>query len=413
MSEIKPFRAYRPRKDRVTDVASPPYDVLNSEEARKMAGDNPHTFLHVVKPEIDLEPGIDLYDDRVYARGAENLDRMMAEGVLIQEDTPALYVYQQIMGGHTQAGVVAGASVEEYEKDLIKKHEHTRPDKEDDRTRHVDTLNANTGPVFLTYRARPDIDALVDETRKGEALYDFEAADGIRHTVWSVTDEAMIGKFKDAFAAVPASYVADGHHRSASAARVGKERRDKNPGHTGDEVYNHFLAVFFPHDQLMILDYNRVVKDLNGLEPDAFLAAVEKSFDVAEAPAPKPDRSTTFGMYLGGKWYRLSAKPGTYPAGDPVKSLDVSILQENLISPVLGIEDPRRDKRIDFVGGIRGTEELERRVNEGWAVAFAMVPTNIEQLLSVADAGTVMPPKSTWFEPKLRSGLIVRSLAKE
>ncbi len=413
MSEIKPFRAFRPRKDLVTDVASPPYDVLNSEEARKMTGDNPHTFLHVVKPEIDLEPGIDLYDDRVYARGAENLKRMMAEGVLIQEDAPALYVYQQIMGGHTQTGVVAGASVQEYENDLIKKHEYTRPDKEDDRTRHVDTLNANTGPVFLTYHARPEIDALVEEVRKGEALYDFEAADGIRHTVWSVTDEAMIGNFKNAFAAVPASYVADGHHRSASAARVGKERRTKNPDHTGDEVYNHFLAVFFPHDQLKILDYNRVVKDLNGLEPDAFLAAVKKSFDVAEAPAPKPDRPTTFGMYLGGKWYRLSAKSGTYPVDDPVKSLDVSILQENLIAPILDIEDPRRDKRIDFVGGIRGTEELERRVNEGWAVAFAMVPTNIEQLLSVADAGTVMPPKSTWFEPKLRSGLIVRSLAEE
>jgi len=412
MSEIKPFRAFRPRPDLVTEVASPPYDVLNSAEARIAAEGNPHTFLHVVKPEIDLEPGMDIYDDRIYAKGSENLKRMMNEGVLIQEETPALYVYQQVMDDHVQTGVVAGASVKEYEDDLVKKHEYTRPDKENDRTRHVDILNANTGPVFLTYHARADINAIVDEVKQDDPLYDFTASDDIRHTVWNVTDEETIGKLVAAFKQVPASYVADGHHRSASAARVGRERREKNPDHRGDEVYNHFLAVFFPHDQLKILDYNRVILDLNNLTPEAFLAAVEKSFDVVETTTAKPDRPTTFGMFLGGKWYRLTARTGTYPADDPVKSLDVSILQENLIAPVLGIENPRTDKRIDFVGGIRGTEELERRVKEGCAVAFALYPTTIEQLMSVADAGTVMPPKSTWFEPKLRSGLLVRSLAE-
>jgi len=415
MSDIRPFRAHRPRPDRVTQVASPPYDVLNSEEARTMAEGNPVSFLHVVKPEIDLDRDIDLYDDRVYAKGAENLRRLIEEGVLVREEKPAFYVYQQIMGDHKQAGVVAGASVEEYENDLVKKHEFTRPDKENDRTRHVAELNANTGPVFLTYRAREDIDRLVDQIRENEPLYDFEADDGIRHTVWAVTEDSLIRQLTERFAEVPCSYVADGHHRSASAARVGKERREANPNHGGDETYNHFLAVFFPENQLKILDYNRVVKDLNGRTPEQFLEEVKKSFDVTAAPAgqPKPTEPTTFGMFLEGRWHRLTAKPGTFPAGDPVKSLDVSILQDNLIAPVLGIEDPRRDTRIDFVGGIRGTAELEKRVKEGAAVAFALFPTNIHQLMSVADAGQVMPPKSTWFEPKLRSGLLVRSLADD
>jgi uncharacterized protein (DUF1015 family) len=414
MSEIKPFQAYRPRPDLVTQVASPPYDVLSSDEARDMARGNAVSFLHVVKPEIDLDPTIDLYDDRVYATGAENLKRFIAEGVFVREEAPALYVYQQIMDGHCQAGVVAGASVAEYEADLIKKHEFTRRDKEDDRTRHVKELNANTGPVFLTYRAEAAIDALVDEVRAGTPIYDFTAPDGIQHTVWAVTDAARVQRFQDAFARVPCSYVADGHHRSASAARVGAERKKANPNHTGQEIYNHFLAVFFPADQLKIMDYNRVVQDLNGLTPDAFLKAAEKNFEVQEAPAGerKPTEPTTFGMFLNGTWYRLRARPGTYPADDPVKSLDVSILQENLIAPVLDIEDPRASKRIDFVGGIRGMDELEKRVKAGWAVAFAFYPTDINQLMGVADAGKVMPPKSTWFEPKLRSGLLVRSLAE-
>ncbi|MBN2491347.1 MAG: DUF1015 domain-containing protein [Planctomycetes bacterium] len=416
MSDIKPFRAYRPRPDLVQQVACPPYDVLSSEEARRMAAGNPVSFLHVNKPEIDLDPAIDLHDDRVYLKGAENLRRFIAEEVLIREAAPAFYVYQQIMGEHRQAGIVAGASVEEYETDLIRKHEFTRRDKEDDRTRHTDELNANAGPVFLTYRPLPEIDALVDEVRLEPALYDFTADDGIRHTVWAVIDPATIAGIAAAFARIPCCYVADGHHRSASAARVGRRRREENPHHTGREVYNYFLAVFFPADQLQIMDYNRVVKDLNGREPAAFLDAVRETFEVvaaADGPPVRPAAPNDFGMFLGNRWYRLTARPGTFPADDPVRRLDVSILQENLIGPVLGIQDPRTDKRIDFVGGIRGLGELERRVREGWAVAFALHPTTIEQLLSVADAGRVMPPKSTWFEPKLRSGILVRSLAED
>ncbi len=413
MSEIKPFRALRPRPDLVEQIASPPYDVLDSAEARAMADGNPHSFLHVTKPEIDLDPGVNLYDDSVYATGAANFRRMVDEGWLVQEAAPALYVYQQDWNGHVQAGIVAGASVEEYENDRIKKHEFTRPDKEDDRTRHVDTVNINAGPVFLTYEARADIDALVNEVRAGKPLYDFTAADGIRHTVWTILDPARIQQLVAMFAEIPATYVADGHHRSASAARVGKQRRDANPSHTGQEVYNHFLAVFFPHDQLKILDYNRVILEWCDADPDELIAEIEERFTVSESAVPAPDRPKMFGMYFRGVWYDLVAKPGTFPEDDPVRSLDVAILQDNVIGPLFGIDDPRTDKRIDFVGGIRGTAELERRVNAGGAVAFALHPTSIDQLMRVADSGEVMPPKSTWFEPKLRSGLLVRSLAEE
>ena len=410
MSQIRPFRAWRPRPELASQVASPPYDVMNSEEARAMAEGNPLSFLHVVKPEIDLDPGVDVHSDAVYAKGAENLRKLMDEGALQREGKPCFYVYQQRMGEHVQAGLVAGASVDEYESGLIKKHEFTRPDKEDDRTRHVNALDANTGPVFLTYAARPEIDALVDEIRARQPEYDFTSEDGIGHTLWVVSDDAEIARLAELFAAVPALYVADGHHRSASATRVRAARRDANPAHTGEEGYNYFLTVIFPDDQMKILAYNRVVRDLNGLGDKELLEKIGERFEIAEAAEAAPEAPQSFGMYLGGKWHRLTAKPGSFPADDPVGSLDCAILQNNLLAPILGIGDPRTDRRIDFVGGIRGTGELEKRCAEGWAVAFALFPTSIHQLMTVADAGVVMPPKSTWFEPKLRSGLIVRPL---
>jgi uncharacterized protein (DUF1015 family) len=409
MAKLKPFRAWRPRPDICAKVASPPYDVLSSAEAREMAADNPLSFLHVVKPEIDLEPGTDVYAPEVYLTGAANLRRLIDDGVLIRENGPALYLYRQRMGDHVQTGLVAGASVDEYEADLIKKHEHTRPLKEDDRTRHIDALDANTGPVFLTYVARPEIDALVERLTVAEPTYDFIAPDGIQHILWVVDGDGDREALVEAFAQVPALYVADGHHRSAAATRIRALRRDAKPDHRGDEPYNYFLSVIFPDNQMMILDYNRVVRDLNGLEPEAFVAALEERFEKEPTEDGRPARRRCFGMYLGGRWYRITAKEGSFPANDPVSSLDVAILQDNLLAPVLGIGDPRSDERIDFVGGIRGLKELERKVDSGeWAVAFALHPTSIDQLFAVADAGLVMPPKSTWFEPKLRSGLIVR-----
>jgi uncharacterized protein (DUF1015 family) len=411
MARIEPFRAWRPRPESAEKVASPPYDVVNTQEAREMAKDNPLSFLHVVKPEIDLAPGTDVYAAEVYAKGAENLQRLVEQGILLREPEPAFYLYRQRMGDHVQTGVVAGASVDEYEADLIKKHENTRRVKEDDRTRHVEALNANTGPVFLTYHARPEIDALVAELTAKAPDYDFTAPDGVQHTLWVVSEAAARNRLREAFEQVPVLYVADGHHRSAAATRVRAQRQAKNPGHTGEEPYNFFLTVIFPHDQMMIMDYNRVVRDLAGMTAETFLEKVQEKFDVSSTSEPGPQTARTFGMYLNGQWRRLTARPGTFPADDPVLSLDVAILQDNLLAPVLGIGDPRSDERIDFVGGIRGLGELERLVDSGdWTVAFAMHPTSIEQLFMVADAGKVMPPKSTWFEPKLRSGLIVRPL---
>jgi len=412
MTRVVPFRALRPPVELAAQVASPPYDVLSSDEAREMAAGNPLSFLHVNKPEIDLDPSVDLYDDEVYAKGAENLRRFVDQGTFIREASPSLYLYRQRMGEHVQTGLVAGASVDEYEADLIKKHEHTRRKKEDDRTRHTDVLDANAGPVFLAYRARPEIDGLVERLTAAQPTYDFVAPDGIGHTVWVIADPGDRDALVAAFADVPEAYVADGHHRSAAAVRLRAQRRAANPQHTGEEPYNFFLAVFFPHDQLKILDYNRVVRDLAGMSPEAFLDRVRERFEVSDETDGHPDRARTFGMYLGGRWYRLTARSGSFPESDPVRGLDVAILQENLLAPLLGIGDPRADERIDFVGGIRGLGELERLVESGgWAVAFALHPTSIDQLFAVADAGTVMPPKSTWFEPKLRSGLIVRPLA--
>ena len=410
MADVRPFRGYRPPAALAAKVAGPPYDVLNSAEARRMAEGNPYTFLHVCKPEIDLPQGVDLYDARVYATGRANLDRFVAEGTLVKDGRPAIYIYRQKMGDHVQTGITALASVDEYDNDKIKKHELTRKDKEDDRTRHVDEQNAHAEPVFLTYRARPDIDAAVARETAKPPVYDFVADDGIGHTVWVVDDPQAVAEIQRGFAAVDVTYVADGHHRSASASRVRALRRSQNPKHDGTEPYNFFMAVFFPHDQLRIMDYNRVVLDLHGLTEEQFLARIGERFDVAPAATPRPEGARRFGMFLGGRWYRLAAKPGTFPADDPVRGLDVSILQENLLHPTLGIEDPRTDKRIDFVGGIRGVGELERRCREDAKVAFLMHPTSVEQLMAIADAGKIMPPKSTWFEPKLRSGLVVRRI---
>ncbi|MBM3316559.1 MAG: DUF1015 domain-containing protein [Candidatus Eisenbacteria bacterium] len=410
MARIQPFRAYRPPRDRAARVAAPPYDVLDTEEARAMAQGNPRSFLHISKPEIGLPADLDPHDPRVYAQGAENLKRFIEEGTLAREAAPAFYIYRQRMGQHTQTGIVAGASVDEYEAGLIKKHEFTRPDKEDDRTRHIDLLDANDEPVFLTYPAQSALRVRIAALQSAEPEYDFTTDDGIAHTLWVVKDPAAMAALTEAFAAVPALYVADGHHRSAAATRVRAARRQANPRHDGSEPYNAFLAVIFPHDEMKIMAYNRVVKDLHGRSPAEFLAALSGAFAISPTTHPEPEALHGFGMLLGERWYRLTAKPGSFPADDPVRSLDAAILQHNCLEPLLGIADPRRDKRIDFVGGIRGTAELERRCREGWAVAFALHPTSIDQLMAVADAGHVMPPKSTWFEPKLRSGLFVRPL---
>ena len=413
MATIRPFRGLRPRKELAEKVASPPYDVLSSNEAREMAKNNPYSFLHINKPEIDLPPETNIYDESVYLKGKENLDRFIKEGILVQDEKPMFYVYRQIMGDHVQIGLVAGASVEEYEKNLIKKHELTRADKEEDRVKHVNTLNAQTGPVFLTYKAKPEIDALINRIIQNPPEYDFTADDGIRHTFWLVDNEQDIGRLQELFKTLDCLYVADGHHRSAAAMRVKQMRQAQNPNHTGNEEYNFFLTVIFPHNQMYIMDYNRVVKDLNGLSKEAFLDKVKEKFEVKEIgpTTEKPKQKHEFVMYLDGKWYRLKAKPGTFDEKDPVAQLDVSILMNNLLVPVLGIGDPRKDKRIDFVGGIRGLEELKRRVDSGeWQVAFGLFPTSIEDLMAIADAGKIMPPKSTWFEPKLRSGLIIHLL---
>jgi len=411
MVRIKPFRGVRPAREMAEKVASFPYDVLNSQEARELASDNPYSFLRVVKPEITLDPSIDLYDDRVYQAGKENLEKLIKEGALVQDDEDHLYVYRQTMGNHVQTGLVGCASADDYNADRIKKHELTRADKEKDRTRHVYTTNANAGPVFLTYKAVNEIDSIIEKVTEGEPEYDFVSDDGIGHTFWVIRDRETIGRLESLFEDMDAVYVADGHHRSASGAKVRDWRKKDNPGHTGEEEYNFFLAVYFPHNQLAIMPYNRVVKDLNGLTESQYLEKVAEKFNVEKNGDKEPGYPTNICMYFKGEWYTLTAKEGSYPKDDPVHSLDVSILQENLLAPVLGIGDPRIDKRIDFIGGIRGTKELERLVDSGkFAVAFSMYPTSIEQLIAIADAGKTMPPKSTWFEPKLRSGLIVHML---
>jgi len=413
MATLRPFKGYRPLPVHAAAVASKPYDVLNSDEARREVQGNPLSFLHVGKPEIDLPPDVHLYDERVYLKGKENLERLIRDGILNEDPAPCLYVYAQTMGEHTQFGIVGCASVREYLDGTIRKHELTRKDKEDDRTKHVKVTNAHSGPIFLTYHAQPAIDAAVRHVCADSPAYDFVAEDGIRHQLWVIAETATIAAITGAFRTVSHLYVADGHHRSAAAARVGKELADNNPHHRGDEEYNFFLAVLFPHNQLRILDYNRVVKDLNGKTAGQVLTEIGKSFDVAPAGGRhKPAQKGEYGMYLQGTWYILRAKVPLMSVPDPVERLDVSILQKHVLTPVLGIDDPRTSKRVDFVGGIRGLEELERRVNSGeMAVAFALHPTSIEELLAIADAGKIMPPKSTWFEPKLRDGVVVHMVS--
>lgn len=413
MATVRPFRGFRPIPKYAARVAAKPYDVLNSDEARAEAAGNPFSFLHVGKPEIDLPVGTHLYDEQVYQKGKENLQKLIADGVLRQDASPSLYLYAQTMDAHTQYGLMACVSVAEYLNGTIRKHELTRKDKEDDRTKHVKVTNAHTGPIFLTYRAQPTIDTKVEQIRGTLPVYDFVAEDGIRHQLWVINDQQTIKEITDAFAAIKNLYVADGHHRSAAAARVGKELAEANPNHRGDEEYNFFLAVLFPHNQLRIMDYNRVVKDLNGNTLEGFMKKVKENFDVkAERSQVRPSAKGELGMYLNKKWYRLKIRPNWLQNPDPVERLDVSILQKHFLTPVLGIDDPRTNKRIDFVGGIRGLGELEKRVNSGeMAVAFALHPTSIDELLAIADAGKIMPPKSTWFEPKLRDGVVVHFLS--
>lgn len=411
MITIMPFEGLRPKKEYAFKVASPPYDVISSKEARIVTKGDEYTFLHVVKPEIDLDEGISLYDEKVYKKGKENLNNLINKRILFQDKKPCFYIYSQKMGKHIQYGLVAGASVEDYNTDRIKKHEYTRKDKEEDRTKHIETLNANTGPVFLTYVDNKNIDRIVNEIVKNEPEYNFTSSDDIKHTFWLVNDENIISEIKNEFSKMKYLYVADGHHRSASASNVAGKRKTANPNHTGKEEYNFFLSVIFPASQMYIMDYNRVVKDLNRKTTEQFIEKIKCDFEIEKTNLKKPKEKHTFGMYLDGDWYQLKAKNDSYNKNDPVKSLDVSILQENILDKILGIKDVRTDERIDFVGGIRGVEELERKVNdEGYKLAFSMFPTSIDDLMKVADSGNVMPPKSTWFEPKLRSGLITHLL---
>jgi len=414
MSLIRPFKAVRPAEGKANLIAALPYDVMNSDEAREMVKGNPLSFLHIDKAEIDLPLGTNLYDEKVYQKAKANLYQLLEEKHYLQDEKPCLYLYQQIMQGRKQTGLVCCASIEEYENNLIKKHEHTRAEKEADRIRHVDTTNAHTGPIFLTYRSLQTIEDRMNEIIRHKPLYDFIAEDQVCHRVWLIDQQNDLDFFVENFHKIPALYIADGHHRAASAVRIGQKRRAANQLHTGQEEYNFFLAVIFPDTQLKIMDYNRILKDLNGLSPDSYLQKIAEKFIIEETTSPEPyhpECPHTFGMYLAGHaWFKLTAKPGSYPENDPVGALDVSILQNNLLAPILAIGDPRTDLRIDFVGGIRGLKELEKRVHSGEAVAFALHPTSIQELMSIADANEVMPPKSTWFEPKLRSGLFVHLL---
>ena len=409
MAIIRPFNALRPQAERAAQVAAVPYDVVNTEEARALAAGNSWSFLHVSRPEIDLPAGTPTYSDQVYAKAASNFEKLTRQCPLEIEETPSLYLYRLIMGHHEQIGVVACCSVDEYDRDIIRKHERTRRDKEDDRTRHIMVLRAQTGPVFLTYRDRPEISSLIADALDGNPpIYDFVANDDIRHTVWRVpTYDPLV----EAFAEVPYLYIADGHHRAASASRARAELKESGFSFIGSEEYNFFQCVLFPDNQLQILPYNRVVRDLNGLSKTEFLARVHESFVVTENAAASPTERSRWGMYLDGRWYGLALPDdATLPSG-VVESLDVSILQDRLLDPILGIKDIRTDKRIDFVGGIRGPEELEKLVVEGKAaIAFSLYPTTIEDLLRVSDAGEIMPPKSTWFEPKLRDGLLIHQI---
>ncbi len=408
MAIVKPFVCIRPEERRAAQVAALPYDVYSRKEAREAVKDRPYSFLRIDRAETQLPEGTDPCDSQVYEKARQLLEQDIAAGVYRTDEGENYYLYELTMDGRSQTGVVACCAIDDYINGVIKKHENTREDKELDRIRHVDVVNAHTGPIFLAYRQNERLKEIVAQEKQKPPLYDFVAEDGIRHRVWRVD---RCRETEEAFQSIPATYIADGHHRAASAVKVGLKRRKEHPGYTGEEPFNYFLAVLFPDEELRILPYNRVVKDLNGQSENEFLAALSQNFEVERRGTEPvaPDRKGDFGMFLNGCWYRLRAKPALRST-DPVKGLDVSILQDFLLGPVLGIGDPRTDKRIDFIGGIRGLQELERRVSEDMAVAFSLYPTSIEELLQVADAGRLMPPKSTWFEPKLRSGLFIHRL---
>ncbi|MEA4984931.1 hypothetical protein SDC9_40292 [bioreactor metagenome] len=414
MAVIKPFKGIRPPQNLVEKVASRPYDVLNSEEARVEAAGNPMSLYHIIKPEIDFEPGTDEHDEKVYAKAVENFTKFRQEGWLVQDETEKYYVYAQTMNGKTQYGLVVCANVDDYMEGRIKKHELTRKDKEEDRMKHVRVNNANIEPVFFAYPHQQELDEIVKEATKNEPVYDFVASgDGFGHHFWVIEDAKTIQRITELFAAIPALYIADGHHRSAAAALVGNEKRQQNPNHTGNEEYNYFMAVCFPDNQLTIIDYNRVVKDLNGLSDEEFLSALSNNFEIRKVGDEiyKPNKLHNFSLYLSGNWYDLTAKPGTYNDNDPIGVLDVTISSNLILDEILGIKDLRTDKRIDFVGGIRGLDELKRRVDSGeMQVALALYPVSMKQLIDIADTGNIMPPKTTWFEPKLRSGLVIHEL---
>ncbi len=411
MPKVTPFKSVRPAPELVSRIAALPYDVYNRKEALEIVKKEPLSFLAIDRAETQFPDDVSTYDDRVYAKAKEMLDEGIAKGNYVIEETECYYIYELIMDGRSQTGIVACSDIDDYQNQIIKKHENTREEKEIDRIRHVDTTEAHTGPIFLAYRSVSAINEIIESEKSKTPLYDFTADDGITHRAWCISDENMIAQLKALFSEVPCTYIADGHHRCASAVKVGLKRREANPAYTGDEEFNRFLSVLFPDDQLAILPYNRVVKDLKGLSKEDFLKAVEDAgFSVTLEKAPvSPKEKGTFGMYLDGNWYLLTADVSLM-SDDPVEGLDVSVLQNALLKPILGIEDPRTDNRIDFVGGIRGLAELEKRVSEDMTVAFSMYPTSITELLSVADAGLLMPPKSTWFEPKLRSGLFIHSL---
>ena len=411
MAIIRPFQCIRPRKDVADRVAALPYDVYNREEAKAEVQREPLSFLKIDRAETSFDDSVDTYAPEVYQKAKELLQADIQAGIYEKDQEAAYYIYELVMDGRPQTGLAACAAVDDYVNNVIKKHENTREDKEIDRITHVNTCSAQTGPIFLAYRSQKDINEIVEKNKQKEPLYDFMAVDGIVHRVWKIAEPSDVERIQEAFSSIGQIYIADGHHRAASAVKVGLKRRQENPAHTGKEEYNYFLSVLFPHDQLMIMDYNRTVKDLNGLSKEEFFKKVEKNFTIDRMDAPvKPDQKGTFGMYVDKQWYRLTALPSLFEGKDAVGRLDVSILQDYLLGPVLGIGDPRIDQRIDFVGGIRGLAELEKRADNDMKISFSMYPTSIRELFDVADAGLLMPPKSTWFEPKLRSGLFIHGI---
>ena len=412
MAVIKAFRAFRPIQSLASKIAALPYDVMNSEEAREMVKDNEYSFLHVDRAEVNLPEEINVYDKVVYNKAREVLNKMVEDGLYIQDEKPCMYVYRQTMKGKSQTGLVICASIDDYINNKIKKHEHTRKDKELDRINHVDYCDANTGPIFLTYRNQDEISKIMNKWVQNKPLYDFISEDGNGHTVWIINDDNDIERLTNLFENVDSLYIADGHHRIKSAVEVGLKRRKQNPNYTGEEEFNYFLAIAYPDNELEVLDYNRTVKDLNGLSEEEFLKAIEKDFIVKISKNPvKPERRHTFGMYMNKTWYQLEAKEGTFNEEDPMDRLDVSILQNNLLAPILGIDDPTKSDRIEFIGGIRGLKELEKRANKDMKVSFSMFATTTDDIMSIADGGMIMPPKSTWFEPKPRSGLFIHKLS--